>query len=96
MKNIPNVTFNTGDEKNPTTTTAKMLASCLESPPEKYFDFATIRAHNRVADVLDKVQDGGEIVLEDADYATALSAIKNTRWIKPGKHIIQFADQFGL
>lgn len=96
MKNIPNLTLNTGDEKNPSTTTAKMLASCLDSPPERFFDFATIRARNRVADVLDKVTDGGEIILEDADYEVAKQAIELTRWVKRSKHIIQFADQFGL
>lgn len=97
MKNIPNLTLNTGDKDNPTTTTAKMLSACLESGrPEHGFDFSVIRARNRVADVLEKVQDGGEIVLEDADYATAIESIKLTRWLKPSKHIIQFADQFGL
>lgn len=53
-----------------------------------------MRSRGRVDDALDT--SGSEIVLEDADYATAVEAIKATRWNQNEKHLIQFGEQFGL
>ena len=93
MKTIPNITF---DAKPEPVSVAKLLETCLATPPQQGFDFATIRARQRVQDVLDKVTDGGEIQLEDADFQTAKDAVAVTRWVRPDKHLLSFAELFGL
>jgi hypothetical protein len=76
--------------------TATLLQVCLNFPPQGGFDLATIRARNKVADAAEKARPGDTIALEDADFATAQAAIKQVRWGKPDRYLIQFAEQFGL
>jgi len=95
MKTTPNVTYKTTPDGKPITTVS-LLQDCLKSMPQGGFDFATIRARTRIADVLEKLKEGEEIKLEDADHAAAVEAIKGTRWVVADKHLIQFAEQFGL
>lgn len=98
MKNIPNKIFPASGPEAKPTTVAELLEQCLTIPPQGGFDFTTMRARNRVSSALDAVKgkDGGEIALEDADYATAQEAIKATRWVKNDKHLLEFAGLFGL
>lgn len=90
MKSTPNKQF------TETQSTVSILKDCLKFPPQGGFDFPTMRSRNKIADVLDKVTAGGVIELEDADHAAAVEAIKNTRWNVVDKHLLDFAEQFGL
>ncbi len=89
MKEIPNKKFTETDS------VSSLLLAALDAPPERGFDFAIMRARGRVEDSLKGVKDGDTIKLEDADYAAAIEAVKSVRWIKRGKHLIEFADMFG-
>lgn len=90
MKEIPNLQLNEND------TTVSMLKGCLDAPPKEGLDMSMIRARNRVLDVIEKVAAGDIIKFEDADYVTAQSVIRSSRWVNVGKHIIKFAEQFAL
>lgn len=90
MKEIPVKSFN---EKDSTVT---LLLVCLNTPPAGGFDFATIRARNRIADAVEKLQPGEIIKLEDSDYSMAQEAIKATRWVVRNKELLQFGEAFGL
>lgn len=90
MREIPNVKF------TDTETAVSLLTICLNSVPPGGLDFATIRTRNRVADAIEKIGDGDTIKLEDSDYTAAQEAIKTTRWATRNKHLIQFAELFGL
>lgn len=90
MKTVPNRQFT---EK---LSTAILLQNCLKTPPDGGFSFDSMRKRIRVAAVADAVKPGGEICLEDADFATAVDAIQSTRWNVMDPHIIDFAAQFGL
>jgi len=96
MKTVLNLTFKPDNEKEPPSTTAKLLVVCLKSMPERGFDFTEIRARQRIFDVIENVQDGGEIQLEDADHAKVVECVRASRWVEPSKHLITFAEQFGL
>lgn len=107
MKKIPILNFSLRADKDATkpATTVELLRLTLGQPPGASmgnphggFDFATIRARNRVADVLDGLKPGAsEIKFEDADYATAVQCVKDYRgWQMLHKEIEQFAAQFGL
>lgn len=79
--------------------TLSLLKVALNSPPLNGFDFAIIRARGRVMDAVEKLEKNKEdliLKLEDADYTVAVEAIKQVRWNKLSKHLIQFAEQFGL
>ncbi len=94
MKTTPNVTFALKiDGKN--ATTAILLGICLAHPPKDGFDFATMRARNRVAEVIEKTKAGGEIKLEDTDHAAAIEAVKNMKWGMSHKELLKFGDLFG-
>lgn len=45
---------------------------------------------------LEKVVDGGTIELEDDYHEAAVQAVKETRWLSYGPHLVQFAEQWGL
>lgn len=96
MKSIPILTFKelVSDGKN--ATTVSLLKTCLQSQPQGGFDFATMRGRLKIEGVLDKVGKSKTIELEDADYAIAVQAVKETRWINYGPHLVQFGEQFGL
>lgn len=96
MKTVLNLTFQPDNPKEEVTNTAKVIAMCLKTMPERGFDFAEIRARQRIFDVVEKTKDGGEIVLEDADYNKLVECVKASRWIEPSKHLITFAEQFNL
>lgn len=96
MKEIPNTTFTIRVSESKQHTTASMLMLCLNNPPQGGFDLATMRARNRVADVVEKTPDGGEIKLEDSDYATAQDSIRGMRWGAAHKDILKFSELFGL
>lgn len=69
----------------------------LNNPGEKGLDFSLIRARNRVADAVAKADEPGAVIkLEDADYKVAQDAVASVRWAKPDRHLIAFAEQFGL
>jgi len=94
MKTTPNVTFVMKiDGKN--ATTASLLGHCLAHPPQGGFDFATMRARNRVSEVIEKVKAGGEIKLEDTDHAAAVEAVKNMKWGVAHKELLKFGALFG-
>lgn len=91
MKTIPNAKF------NETTSTVSLLKIAVNyCPPGTGLDFANMRKRLRVADAIEKVEDGGEIKLEDEDYKTAVECVRGVQWSGPAKHLIQFAEQFGL
>ena len=99
MKSIPNVQFtikaNVSDAAN--ATVASLLKLTLGQPPERGFDFATIRARNKVADALDKVKPGdATLELEDADFVTARQCVEAFRWGSANPEVIKFAELFGL
>lgn len=90
MKEIPNIQF------TDTQTTATTLLTCLNNPGKDGLDFAAMRARNKVADAIEKVEAGGVIKLEDSEYATAQNAIKEVRWVSREDFLLKFAEQFGL
>ena len=90
MREVPNKRFN--EER----TTVSLLTICLNNPGDRGLDLVTIRTRNRVFDAMEGVKEGDVIKLEDADYAVAQEAVRAARWAKPDKHIIQFAELFGL
>ena len=96
MKTIPNPTFEVefADIPKPITA-ARLLQVCLSRPPAQGFDYATMRARNKVEDVLDKATDGGTIELEDADHATACACVRDMRWGIKHRDLVKFADLFG-
>lgn len=105
MKTIPNLTFTikAAPDSDKNATTADILRATLAQPPAPTaenprggFDFATMRARNRIADVLDKVKRGGEIKLEDADFAAAVQCVKDYRWPSAHPDFLKFAELFGL
>lgn len=99
MKSIPNRTFATpGNPAGETTTTVKLLTTCLDTMPPGGFTFSVMKARKRVADALDKVPPGeGQMIeLEDADYATAAKCAEETKWGNRGNHLIDFGAQFGF
>ncbi len=96
MKSIPNLTFDAKGNDGKNVTTVSLLKMCLLSQPTGGFDFKTMRARLKIEASLDKVGDGGVIELEDEYHEAAIQAIKETRWISYGPHLVQFADQFGL
>ena len=96
MKTIPNLTLKIKEtEGGKNATSASLLRFCLAQPPEQGFDFATMRARNRIADVLNKVKAGGEIKLEDADHATAVACVKAAHFSVSHPDLLKFADLFG-
>ncbi len=97
MKEIPNLTFQLKDGAE-NHTTVSLLRFCLTQTPAGGFDFATIRARNRVDAVLEKVPktEGGLIALEDADHVVAVQVVQATRWGSAHKDLIKFGEQFGL
>ena len=98
MKTVQNLSFTikTVPTSPNTATTVSLLELVLAQPPQTGFDFATMRARNRVADVLAKVAPGAGIELEDADYATAVQCVKDYRWGATHPDLLKFAEQFGL
>lgn len=98
MKTIPNLSFALkaaeGSDKN--ATLIDLLKMTLNVAPAGGFDFKTIRVRNRISDVLDKVADGGNIELEDADYAELRRCVESYRWGTPHPELLKLADAFGL
>ncbi len=94
MKTTPNVTFAMKIEgKN--ATAAILLGICLAHPPKEGFDFALMRARNRIADVCEKVKPGSEIKLDDADHVVAVEAVKGMKWGMSHKELLKFGELFG-
>ena len=99
MKSIENKTYTIDTAK---LTTADLLnAAIAQSPFNAHgqamgFDFALNRARGRVADVLEKLKLGEPIQLEDADYQTAVDAVRLVRWNRQHKVYDEFSKQFGL
>ncbi len=94
MKTIINKTF-ASLNNGPVTTTSSLLKESLNFPPQGGFDFDTMRKRNRVAVAIEKAKDG-EIELEDADFETAVVAIKAVKWSVNAPHLLEFGEQFGL
>lgn len=90
MKEIPVKQF------TDTVNTVSLLTVCLNDPGREGFDLTLLRARERVAKAIDGLKQGDVIKLEDADYVTAQNAIKGVRWASRDKHLIAFAEQFGL
>ena len=96
MKNIPNLQLSIVSEKNLPYTAKGLLSLCLNNTPPGGFDLATMRARNRVADAIEKVEEGGTINLEDADFAAAQDAVRQMKWSGMHKDIVKFAELFGV
>lgn len=96
MKNIPNIPLTIELKPGEVATAATLLNLCLANPPPAGFDYAMMRARNRVSDAIDGLRVGDEIKLEDADYATAVEAVKTMRWAAKHKDILKFAELFGV
>ncbi len=95
MKNVPNLTFTIPSNPKPESTVS-LLRICLQSQPQGGFDFNTMRKRMKVEAVLDSVKEGETLNLEDEYYEEAVRAIKETRWVSYGPHLVQFAELFGL
>ena len=98
MKTVINKAFAPSTPDAKATTVAELLEICLSVPPTGGFDFAIMRDRNRVADAVAPVKNSinADIILEDADFETAVAAIKNTRWARNDKHLLEFASLFGI
>lgn len=97
MKTIPIITFSEKNDK--TITTLSLLKTCCENMPSGIgLDIPNMRARNKVLDVIEKAEkeSATELVLEDAVYDTAKNCVKESRWAKVEKHLLAFADLFGL
>ncbi len=98
MKNLINMQFtikaNDGDKTGHTTAT--LLKHALMQTPQGGFDFATMRARNKVADLLDKTKAGDTIKLEDADFATSRKCVEDCRWGAVHPDLLKFGELFGL
>lgn len=96
MKNIPNLTFEIPAPDKTNSTTASLLRACLAVPSDQGLSFNDMRSRLKIADLLEKLSEGGEIALEDADFATAVKVISAMKWTIPHKELVRFAEQFGL
>jgi len=99
MKSLPNIKFSlkahTNDESP--ATAATLLKLTLSQPPPQGFDFATMRARNKIADVLDKVTpDAATIELEDADFVVARQCVEAFRWGSAHPELLKFGALFDL
>lgn len=95
MKMIPNVTYALKSEGE-NATVAGLLTICLNNMPPGGFDFALMRARNRVADLVAKATVDADLQFEDADYRTAVDAIKLMKWGAAHPDILKFGELFGL
>lgn len=96
MKNIPNKTTSLPLKADGTPIAfVDLLREALDSMPPGGFDPATLRARARVDKAIADVKVGDEITLEDADFETALAAIKAVRWKTRNADCISFLDAFG-
>jgi hypothetical protein len=96
MKSLPNQIFSLTlpGEKLPVTT-ATLLKICLSVPPQGGFDYKTMRNRSKVEDLIDAVEPGGTITLEDADHAVAVQCVTAMRWGIRHKDLIKFGELFG-
>ncbi len=97
MKTIPNIQTSLASDKEggPNACFSDLLKSSLNFAPQG-FSIELMRKRERVAKVIEKVAPGGDMVFEDADYATAQEAVKAVVWLKFHKDYIAFADAFGV
>ena len=96
MKSLPNQIFSiTIPGEKPIVTTATLLKICLSVPPQGGFDYKTMRDRSKVEDILDAVESGDTIALEDADYAVAVQCVTAMRWGIRHKDLVKFAELFG-
>ena len=96
MKTTPNPAFSIKGPDGKEMTAAGILLFCLSNPPQGGFDFATMRARNKVADAVEKLAPGAEITLEDAEHATAVEAVRAMKWTALNKDLLKFGELFGL
>ena len=96
MKKIPITTY----KENPDgklVTTLSVMRTCAENTPQGGLDLTQIRARSKVLDVIEKAENekAVEVEMEDDIFETLKTCLKETRWVKPEKHLISFAELFG-
>jgi hypothetical protein len=89
---IPDFELDLGGRKVPMTAKA-LVSQCLDSAPEGGFTVSTMRERQRVADVVDELEDGaGVLELEDQDAQTLLKCVQSMKWAIRHKSFIDFED----
>lgn len=98
MKTIPNkLTDIPLREPGSFATFATLIRDSLDYPPSTGgFTPAVMRARARVDSAVAKVEPGGEIIFEDADYETAKSALQSCAWRLRSPYLIELFGLFGL
>lgn len=98
MKTVPNLRYRirVNPDSKKTANTAELLSLILHQPPSGGFDLATMRARNKIIDRLEKITDDKDIKLEDADFATCVSCLRDFKWSSYHPDILKFSDLFGL
>ena len=95
MKSIPNKVTSLLDADGKPVSFAAILKQALDFSPNG-FPTALQRARARVDAALANVIDGGDIVLEDQDYTTAQTALKDVVWALRHPAYIEINDAFGV
>lgn len=97
MKTIKNiVTKIQKSDKEPTSSYADFARFALMQQPSGGFDLPTIRARNRVLNVLDKEEKSESFDLEDADFETLRIAVGQARWPWVNVEVDEFAKTLSL
>lgn len=98
MKEVPNKTIAAvKNDKGLPSTLVDLLALVIDVPPQRTgWTPTVIRARNRVADAIAELKPGDVIKLEDADYATARTAVEECPLTLPRKVVTEMYDAFGL
>lgn len=88
MKAVPLYEFPSGIKS------VGVLRQVLEvAPPQRGVNVGDMRARCRVLDLLDKVPDGGAVlVLEDADHATLVRAVNEMQWAVANPSLLKIID----
>ena len=72
----------------------KLIAQCLDNPPQGGFTLSVMRERNRISEALDALpEDASELELEDADAVVLNKCVEEMKWGIRNKNIVLFAEE---
>lgn len=81
--------------KNPNLNTKNLIISALENPTEGGFSVTEMRNRLKVMDKVHTLNEESTVLeLEDAEFDTLKSAVKQVKWAILDKFIVEFEDSF--
>lgn len=72
--------------------TAEIIKAVMERPTGQGFDVAALRARCRVLDALERNADRQALLLEDADHATLVAALKQFQFGMATTDLLRMVD----